>query len=1656
MKYRILKFLLLTMAVVCSISARGTTQITYGDIAYSIDEATKTAIVARQNGNSQGSVTIPSTIYYDGLSYTVTAVGDYAFYNCRSLISVSLPSTITSIGDDGFGGCSELTTINIPEGVTSIGRDAFYYCLKLASVTLPSTLRTIGQWAFENCSALTEITIPNGVKVIASSTFDDCSNLQKVTLPTTITSIGSRAFWYCSKLQSINLPDGITSIGSAAFSWCQELNDITLPSKLQKIEESAFSCCKKLSSIVFPDNVRSIESNAFGACSSLQSIIISKGVTYISPTAFSSCKLTSITVADGNPVYDSRNACNAIIETATNRLLLGTGSTVIPDGITEIGAQAFYNCYGLTSINIPSSVRVIGDEAFSSCYDLQQITVGSGLQEIGARAFNWCNKLSSFEIPKSVHYIGEQAFQSCQAFQSFVWPEALSNISDGVLQNCGNLTSVTIPTTVKRIGKSSFMGCRKLTSISIPSSVTTIDDQAFSGCELMTSFEVPATVTKLGTGVWDNCPKLTSLTVSADNPVYDSREECNAIIETESNRLVISTANTTVPSTVTAIGDYAFQNSNIESLTLPSGLRSIGKNAFSSCSKLTAMTFPEGLQSIGESAFFGSSLESITLPATMKEINSYVFWASYNLKTVVIPANIEKVGSWAFLSCRNLTDVYCYRATPPVFGSRAFETFTGTLHVPAAAVEAYKADVNWGKFANIVAINEGTGISYTYDPATLTATLVGYNNRNNSQLILHSKTLYSGQTYKVAHIGANVFENHTEIQSIQLPDSLTTLGSNALSSCTALRKITLPASLSSVGADALSSCGKLTDIYCFATAVPTTGGGIVSDNYLSKVTLHVPSNLISQYKEHEEWGKFTNIVPLEAVGKPTSYLEYFIDHDPGLGKGYKSVIGKTEGEYSLTFYEEDSGGSLLHSGINNIGMRIVTVYDDGTTFYSPTIIKQVYKPSSYYRGITYVEYFWDEDPGYGKGTPLEVKWGIEETDINAVIDKGNLAGEHTLFVRAQAGNVWSLIEARTVILPAGILSGDITLDPDVEEDAAGGVFNMLSTLLSALSTRGFDIGLNVSVADATYNLQISEQAVAVIQALYQYFVSTNYYISMKAQHSATFNFVVPTDFIMAHMSEIPQIVAAVQAMFSHIVTENITILINGQTYKYNGFQVEPNDLLALKTLYNRLGGDEWTQKKWTFASNGRNKAEMPGVEFNDAGRVTSIDLYNNNLKGELDTDWELNLPYLTYLNLSQNNIEGDLSPFLRYCSSLKSLYMSNNCLTEISDTLPGSLQTIDLQYQFKKSFSNSELKDSYLAQQQPVRFFISNSQTLALPSLFTYNHKYKDHSSTPTVYLLDSTSNHNSFAYYTSQYGFAWKSGSEYTDVQDARYLAEISGGSLNINGSVIPMCVRYVEGDANMTGATDVLDVQHTLNRILGTASPFNRSAANTYADEVINVQDIVCTVNIVLNQQNTRARSLNRAQATDTQAWLYAADGQLRLASTVEVGAIDVELRGVNTSQVSLLLNHSRFQMIGRNTAEGSRYVIFSPTGEMIPAGEVTALLKLSAQAEVVAVQAADSLAEEMSITVGQEPTGIAQLMDGTLAARFQGNRLIVKANRQTEGLTLRLTSTGGAVVYSTVLTQPLRGETALTVNIAPGVYLLEMTTADGARKIVKLMKR
>ena len=258
---------------------------------------------------SLNSVTIPDS---------VTSIGDKAFCDCTSLNSVTIPDSVTSIGDKAFCDCTSLNSVTIPDSVISIGGFAFYGCSSLTNVTIPSSVTSIDEYAFSHCKGLTSVTIQEGVTSIGNSVFSDCTSLNSVTIPNSVTSIGYFVFRYCTSLNSITIPDSVTSIGGYVFGDCTSLNSVTIPSSVTSISEYAFGSCERLKSITIPDSVTSIGEYAFYNCERLNSV-------------------------------------------------------TIPDSVTSIGEYAFYNCERLNSVTIPDSVTSIGKYAFSRCKSLGEI-----------------------------------------------------------------------------------------------------------------------------------------------------------------------------------------------------------------------------------------------------------------------------------------------------------------------------------------------------------------------------------------------------------------------------------------------------------------------------------------------------------------------------------------------------------------------------------------------------------------------------------------------------------------------------------------------------------------------------------------------------------------------------------------------------------------------------------------------------------------------------------------------------------------------------------------------------------------------------------------------------------------------------------------------------------------------------------------------------------------------------------------------------------------------------------------------------------------------------------------------------------------------------------------------------------------------------------
>ena len=530
--------------------------------------------------NAQYEIT-PSTTFKtfyasgDQVSGTITytimpkANSDGTYSSITAPVDVSLGMSFskinTSIASNGY---TVNETSKAITGVPAKAADAPDYIVipSVFSDKTDVTFTTLGSGSsISNIADYKNVVILEGITDIRQSAFFDCKNIKNVALPDGLLTFGGDTFYNCTSLTSITIPSSVTTIGYAAFSGCTSLTSITIPSSVTKLNDATFSGCTSLTTITIPSSVTTIELYVFDNCTSLTSITIPDSVTSINAPFKGCTSLTNITVDSGNPVYDSRNNCNAIIKTSSNTLIVGSKSSTIPSTVTAIGYNAFHNRTRLRSITIPSSVTEIGGHAFDGCTSLTSITIPSSVTTIGSGAFQGCTSLTSITIPSGVTKLNEETFY-----------------------NCTSLTTITIPSTVTAIGYNAFNGCTSLTSITIPSSVTEISNSAFYGCT-----------------------SLTNITVDSRNTVYDSRDNCNAIIEKSSNTLIVGCKSSTIPSTVTAIGSNAFYNcTSLTSITIPSSVTTIGYAAFSGCTSLTSITIPSSVTLIKTSVF--SNCQNLT------------------------------------------------------------------------------------------------------------------------------------------------------------------------------------------------------------------------------------------------------------------------------------------------------------------------------------------------------------------------------------------------------------------------------------------------------------------------------------------------------------------------------------------------------------------------------------------------------------------------------------------------------------------------------------------------------------------------------------------------------------------------------------------------------------------------------------------------------------------------------------------------------------------------------------------------------------------------------------------------------------------------------------------------------------------------------------
>ena len=469
---------------------------------------------------SEAKIVAGGDAYSDNKYTSNDKLGDYVFYDCSGLTSLTLPSSVTEIGRFAFRNCSGLTSLTIPSSVTEIGGYAFWGCSGLTSLTIPSSVTWIGESAFLGCSGLTSMTIPSGVTSIGNQTFDGCSGLTSLTLPSGVTSIGDWAFRDCSGLTSIYAYlEKIPELGSNVFTGCNAKNCILyVPTgTYDDYLVSEFGYFENIVDGINKDGLitRQITLKLDEAgtlpdrIGENQKYLITnlKIVGKINGT-----DLKFIREMAGRDFNGKKTDGKLSILDLSEAKIVAGGDAYVQYSDNyytyndELGKYAFYGCSGLTSLTIPSGVTSISDLAFEGCSGLTSLTIPSSVTSIGWYAFSGCSGLTSLTIPSGVTSIGNQTFEGCSGLTSLTIPSGVTSIGNYAFAGCSRLTSLTIPSGVTEIGYGAFRDCSGLTSLTIPSGVTSIGYYAFKGCSGLTSIYVyTKKLPELGSDVFTGC-----------------------------------------------------------------------------------------------------------------------------------------------------------------------------------------------------------------------------------------------------------------------------------------------------------------------------------------------------------------------------------------------------------------------------------------------------------------------------------------------------------------------------------------------------------------------------------------------------------------------------------------------------------------------------------------------------------------------------------------------------------------------------------------------------------------------------------------------------------------------------------------------------------------------------------------------------------------------------------------------------------------------------------------------------------------------------------------------------------------------------------------------------------------------------------------------
>lgn len=871
---------------------------TVDDISYTVLSSEDFTVEVELYYGNDTRLEIPSTVMgTDGVTYTVTAIGEHAFFN--------------------FFSTSTLSEIILPPTITSIGTAAFLFCGDLTSMTIPASVNVIGECAFAGCESLNEFIVDD--HNTAFSTHDgmlynhDKTRLiacpgarSRTVVAASVTSISPSAFFLCSRLESIGVEEGNKSYTSSdgilynadmtILTACPgQKAKVTIPASVTAIGDVAFGGCWLITDIDIPASVTYIGDMAFILCQSLRTVTVPSSVTYIGGSTFENC---------GNLTSVELNAQIKSISAGMFNECSSLSHVNIPPTVTSIEEYAFRVCTSLPSISIPASVTSISATAFEACENMNTITSQAATPPIFTSDDFEMDIIFAGVPEDAVVYIpaGSQSlYMSAEGWSDFHDFREVDT-SDGAEFTAGDLTYKVISEADHTAMVTGYIG--NPTNIDIPMtverehwadySVTSIKGEAFKYCWSLRSVTLPESLSTLPNGAFWNCTSLTKIVslrstpptigydtfsgVPADAVVYipvgsmSRYESANywknfryfrEMYPGVGDEFSVSDITYTVISETDHRVEVSHYSGTASSLDIPSTVRKdngadytvcrLGSHSFQGCESLTSVSIPSTVTYIGDNSFARcTSLASVSIPSSVSTIGDYAFWGCTELSSITIPESVASINNYAFYGCTALS----YFTIPQSVATIGEGVFSGCIKLESINVD----DGN-------PYYSSTDGVLYSYDKTEIIVWPAG---KTQTEVVIPDYVKKIGpRTFdscasivsvkipsSVTSISRMAFYHCSSLKSIVIPQGITTLSMQLFEGCTSLESVTLPASLTNIQTGAFSDCRSIKKIVSLSPTPPSLQDKDTFRNVSKDAVIYVPAGSVESYSSASGWSHF--------------------------------------------------------------------------------------------------------------------------------------------------------------------------------------------------------------------------------------------------------------------------------------------------------------------------------------------------------------------------------------------------------------------------------------------------------------------------------------------------------------------------------------------------------------------------------------------------------------------------------------------------------------------------------------------------------------------------------------------------------------------------------------------------------------------------------